>query len=183
MKFNTAFDHPARGKPLGACPKTQVNFRRLPNGELERCADVQQYEKTQSYKEELSVERILLRSGFINSDCLPDSAFIDTVDLPRDFAEVQSLRCQVRNQFEQLPEALRNYFGSAEKFMDSVQSGNFSTVLESYFKATAGAAGTTGAGTTGAATTGAGTTGAGTTGAAPSGTAGSVSTSEGGSGS
>lgn len=93
-------------------PEYKERYDERGNAYLEKVSEVDTYEKIQSYRDECDVMAILSRYAAGDESVLSKpSWYIDTTKLPSTYTEYMNMMNEKREQFNQMPLAIRQQFG------------------------------------------------------------------------
>lgn len=93
-------------------PEYKERYDERGNAYLEKVSEVDTYEKIQSYRDECDVMAILSRYAAGDESVLSKPGwYIDTTKLPSTYTEYMNMMNEKREQFNQMPLAIRQQFG------------------------------------------------------------------------
>ena len=93
-------------------PEYRERYDERGNAYLEEVGKVDTYEKIQSYRDECDVMAILSRYAAGDESVLAKPGwYIDTTKLPNTYTEYMNMMNEKREQFNQMPLAIRQQFG------------------------------------------------------------------------
>lgn len=135
LKFYSAYNYPV-GKFESKCPKEVTDYQYDPSTDkIVECGKTPFYERIQSHADSCRLDRKIAQYQLGNTLALgvPGGSYGDFSNSPDDLAQVLEARDNAKQQFEQLPEAIRNIFGgSYSEFAKSLQDGSYSGKLQQY---------------------------------------------------
>lgn len=104
---------------------------------LEPYETVNQFEITQKYKDECSIENVLKASAVGDLSMLNqrEGTYIDATGLPKTLAESQNLVIRMKREFEDMPSEVKKLFNnSPEKYVNMMGTKEFNDIMAPYNK-------------------------------------------------
>lgn len=140
IKFYTKYNHP-KTKPFRCNEKfitREIEFFDE-NGEpyLETVEKINMWEKTQSHKEECSIENILKAAslGDLSAFHQREATYADVTGLPKTLGEYQNVVIKMKDEFNHMPDEVKKIFDySPEKYVNMMGTKEFNDVMAPYNK-------------------------------------------------
>lgn len=138
MMFRTQYDRLQFRSEIGSREAPTYRAAVDSDGKIDLIQDgiVNVYDEIQSHRDSCDIELMIKRfeNGDVTALNRGNPVFLDTVDMPKTFAEVYNVVIQAKNDFQNLPLEVRNAFDhSPEKYFSMIGTEEFGNIMSKFY--------------------------------------------------